>query len=244
MKGPAGSRRMVAVVIAVLLVGAGAVALRETAPARAASEIRVAATGSFSVSAVSGFSFTPNSFEMLPTGATITVTFTDVDTIPHTFSILDRQGVVIPPGTATTPAGLSSLFSTYGSLFTHNLTGNGDQYIGTFSAPSSAGWYEFVCLEPGHFQDGMYGFLAFGENLPANLTVAAPNTNPGLAVFIIVGAIVALVVIALVLGFVYGRRRGAAEEMPPERLGYPEPEGPGAPAPPPESPPLSDEPRG
>ena len=41
--------------------------------------------------------------------------------------------------------------------------------------------------------------------------------------FIISGTIAGLVVLALVLGFVIGRRKGAVHEMPPERLGYPEP---------------------
>ena len=100
--------------------------------------------------------------------------------------------------------------------------------------------YEFVCTEPGHFTNGMYGFIAFGENLPGNLTVSATSTDPGAAVFIIVGTIVSLVVIALVLGFVVGRRRGSVYEMPPQRLGYPEPESPGAE----KSPPLPPEPRG
>jgi hypothetical protein len=85
------------------------------------------------------------------------------------------------------------------------------------------GWYEFVCLEPGHFQSGMYGFIAFGMNLPANLTVSVASTGPGAGVFIISGTIVALVVVALVLGFVVGRRKGSEFEMSPERLGYPEP---------------------
>ncbi|MCI4365916.1 MAG: hypothetical protein L3K10_07675, partial [Thermoplasmata archaeon] len=58
----------------------------------------------------------------------------------------------------------------------------------------------------------------------------------GSAVFIIVGTIVVLTVIAIVLGFVVGRRRGAVHEMPPERLGYPEPRLPTEPAPPPRPP--------
>jgi len=83
----------------------------------------------------------------------------------------------------------------------------------------------------------MYGFIAFGEPLPSNLTVSAASVGPGEAVFIIVGTIVALTVIAIVLGFVVGRRRGSSEEMPPERLGYPEPLVPSEPALPPGAPP-------
>jgi len=62
--------------------------------------------------------------------------------------------------------------------------------------------------------------------------VSTSAQGPGAALFIIIGTIVSLVVIALVLGFVVGRRKGAEHEMPPERLGYPEPLAPGEPLPP------------
>jgi plastocyanin len=228
-------RAALAFALAVLLIGGSSAALVETAPVRAASAVHAASSGAFSVTAVAGFSFTPNTFDQLPLGTNVTVTFTDADSIPHTFTIIDRQGVVIPSSTSD----VDPLYQTYGALFTYNLTGNGDQYIGSFQSPATAGWYEFVCLESGHFANGMYGFIAFGEALPGNLTVSAADTDPGVAVFIIVGTIVSLVVIALVLGFVVGRRRGSTYEMPPQRLGYLEPEAPGTapPAPEPEPPP-------
>jgi hypothetical protein len=75
--------------------------------------------------------------------------------------------------------------------------------------------------------------------------VSSASTDPGVAVFIIVGTIVALVVIALVLGFVVGRRRGSHDEMAPQRLGYPEPpETPAASSDAVSSPPTPIEPRG
>jgi plastocyanin len=222
-------RATLALMIAVLLVGGAAASLVATGPARAAASITVATSGTLQVTADPSYTFTPNAFSQLPLNATITVTFTDADSIAHTFSILNRQGVVIPVSTSS--GGLTQLFSTYGAMFTWNLSGSGDQHVGTFQSPATAGWYEFVCQEPDHFQSGMYGFIAFGMSLPGNLTVSGANTDPGAPVFIIVGTIVALTVIALVLGFVVGRRRGATYEMPPERLGYPEPEMPPASAP-------------
>jgi plastocyanin len=239
-------RSITAIALVVILVGASSVALALTAPARAASSVQSDPTGAFSVTAVSGFSFTPNTFENLPLGANITVTFTDNDAVDHTFTIIGKQGWVIPSdassavinqlafGTAPPPLLPPLNASAVGTA--------GDQKTGYFVSPATPGWFEFVCTEAGHFQNGMYGFIAFGMALPGNLTVSAPNTNPGPAVFIIVGTIVALVVIALVLGFVVGRRRGSTYEMPPERLGYPEP-------PPPDgssagSAPLDDAPKG
>ncbi|MGA9839981.1 MAG: sulfocyanin-like copper-binding protein [Thermoplasmata archaeon] len=237
MSSRATRRAAVAFILVVLIVGGSAGALVGTAPLRAAASVHVAATGAISVTADAGFLFTPNTFEMVPLNSTVTVKFTDADSIPHTFSILNRQGVVIP--ISTSDSGLLSLFGKYNATFNQTLTGS-DQFIGTFQAPSSPGWYEFVCQEPGHFQAGMYGFIAFGENLPGNLSVNAASTDPGAAVFIIVGTIVSLVVIALVLGFYVGRRRGSEDEMAPQRLGYPEP----SEEPPATETPLSREPKG
>jgi plastocyanin len=233
--GPQSSRGL-ALAIALVLVAGGCAILVESAPARAAG-VTVDTSSSLAITATAPFTFVSSTYEQLPTNTTINVTFTDADTIAHTFSILDRQGWVIPSS-----ADLGSLFDTYGFLngpYGINASGPGT-FTGSFQSPA-AGWYEFVCLEAGHFQSGMYGFIAFGENLPANLTVTAAPTGPGAGVFIISGTIVALVVIALVLGFVVGRRKGSELEMPPERLGYPEPSAP-APAPAPAAPPLPPEP--
>jgi plastocyanin len=237
-------RIAVALALAVVLVGGASIALAVTAPARAASSVASGASGSLSVTAIAGFAFTPNAVQNLPTGANISVTFTDNDAVDHTFTIIGKQGWVIPSSYSASQIDSLAFGSTPSALLkplnASSVGTSGDQVTGSFTSPTTPGWYEFVCTEPGHFQNGMYGFVAFGENLPGNLTVAAPNTDPGPAVFIIVGTIVALVVIALVLGFVIGRRRGATYEMPPERLGYPEPEVPGG-QPVNDSPPTPDE---
>jgi hypothetical protein len=212
--------RVFAVVASVLLLFSGATALGAIKSARAEG-VQVDTSGNLAVTAAAPFTFIMSSYEQVPANATINVTFTDADTIAHTFSILDRQGYVIP-----STADLSQMVTTYGLVFGINASGPGT-VTGSFVSPGT-GWYEFVCLEPGHFENGMYGFIAFGENLPANLTVSTPSMGAGAAVFIIVGTISALVVIAIVLGFVVGRRRGSEFEMPPERLGYAEP--PAAPA--------------
>lgn len=235
-------RAVVTFALVVLLVGGASVALVSTAPARAAMEVHVNASDNISVTAETGYMFTPNTFVMVPTNSTITVTFTDNDNQDHTFTILGIQGVNLPTDTSSARIDQLAFGDSPTRLFNANASasgGSGDQVTASFHSPG-AGWYEFVCTESGHFQNGMYGFMAFGENLPGNLTVVSPNTNPGVAVFIIVGTIVGLVVIALVLGFVVGRRRGSTYEMPPQRLGYAEPT-------PPEStdtPPLSEEPKG
>jgi uncharacterized cupredoxin-like copper-binding protein len=196
---------------------------------------------SVSISAVNNFAFSPSMFENLSLNESISVSFSNLDTsgASHTFTIIGREGWVIPK--SYTPAQLTAL--AYGSTYPNKLnlesSTTGDTVTGNLTV-TAPGWYEFVCTESGHFQSGMYGFIAFGMALPSNLTVSVPNTGPGAAVFIIIGTIVTLTVIALVLGFIFGRRRGSEFEMPPERLGYPEPRsaGPGGSVPP-EHPPQS-----
>jgi len=195
-----------------------------------AQNVPTVAGNSIDVTASSGYAFTPNTFEQVATGTNISVSFTDASSISHTFTIIGREGWVVPSSIS------SSDFSNlvYGKappvVFNLNVSGVGT-VSGSFAAPA-AGWYEFVCTEPGHFQSGMYGFIAFGMNLPTNLTVSSGMPGPGAALFIIIGTIVSLVVIALVLGFVVGRRKGAVHEMPPERLGYAEPSAGETPLPP------------
>lgn len=242
MRARNARRAAVALAVAALLIGAGAAAFYLTAPARAASAAAVTSDAgtTVSVTAEPGFSFTPSTFQGLALNTSVTITLTDNDAVDHTFTIIGKQGWVIPTDYSSPQIDQLAFGSSPKALINLNATSvgtPGDTVIGnvTVTAP---GWYEFVCTEPGHFQEGMYGFIAFGTNLPPNLTVTAADTNPGVAVFIIVGTIVGLVVIALVLGFVVGRRRGSTYEMPPQRLGYAEPETPA------ESPPPPTEPRG
>ncbi len=228
-------RRLASVAIAVALVLSGLVALIEAVPVRGETVDGAGAT-SFSVTAVSVTSgFSPNTIQNIATGVNVTISFTDADTTAHTFTIWGRQGTVIANPPSVSPDELNKLVYGDGVAPLANLNLSDTGTISGIVNVASPGWYEFMCMEGGHFQSGMYGFIAFGEALPANLSVSSPSTGPGAAVFIIVGTIVSLVVIAIVLGFVVGRRRGSEFEMPPERLGYPEPATPGASPPPEES---------
>ena len=215
--------RLLAVAVAVGFV-LGGVAAVASARVVVASPIEVASGSSIEETAAAGFAFDTRGFEMVPLNTSIAVTFFDSDTGgPHTFTIVNDPGVQIPAS-----ADLASLLSKDGVLvdLTAVTGSHGGYNNSSFTSPKAAGWYEFVCTEPGHFQAGMYGFIAFGENLPANLTLGSGSPGPGLAVFIIIGTIVALTVLAIVLGFIVGQREGSRHEMPPERLGYPEPSSP------------------
>jgi plastocyanin len=219
----------VGVVVALLL---GLTALVPTHVRFVTAAVSEAGASTVQVTAQQSYSFSPNLISNVTPGANVTFQLTNGDPsgTAHTFTISSVQGSTIPSGTDIT-----TFLQAHPALFNVWLNSTGT-VTESFTTPAK-GWYEFVCQEPGHFADGMFGFIAFGEALPSNLTASAPDTAAGAAVFIIVGTIVALVVIALVLGFVVGRRRGSVHEMPPERLGYPEPELPPAPGAPPTNPP-------
>lgn len=221
-------RRALAIVLGVLTVTGAFAGLDAIRPA-GAQGLSTASTNSIAITTTTSLSFDPNEFQDLATNTTITVAITDASSEAHTFTIIGREGWVIP--SSITQSAFDQLV--YGKspavIYNYNVTSAGTVTV-SFTSPGP-GWYEFVCTEPGHFQAGMYGFIGFGMNLPANLTVSAANEGPGAALFIIIGTIVSLVVIVLVLGFWVGRRKGSENEMPPERLGYPEPPAPGAPLP-------------
>jgi len=222
-----GRVRLWAVLFGLLFVAGLFATVGVVRPVRA-QPTSAAGSASLAVTATNGYAFDPNTIENVATNTTISVTFTDGSDLAHTLTIIGLEGWVIPKDYSDTQI----LALAYGShpknLLNLNVSGSGEVATGTINA-TGPGWYEFVCTEGGHFTLGMYGFIAFGMSLPANLTVSSGLPGPGAALYIIVGTIVVLVVIALVLGFVAGRRKGAKHEMAPERLGYAEPPADGEP---------------
>lgn len=165
-----------------------------------------------------------SSAEITP-GDVVHVEVTQLGSAPHTFTLSPTAGFSFPSSDSSSD--LQTYFNSHAPLVNLNVSATtGARASGTFTAPS-VGQYEYVCLEAGHFAAGMFGFLGSGEAGAG--AGAPPYDGPGAPVFIIAGVITGLVIIALVLGFVVGKRRGSSEEMPPERLGYPEPPKPRAP---------------
>lgn len=210
-------RRAISVLLALAVV-VGGLSVVVSPHVTLARPVQVATGSSIAETAVAGFQFSTTEYSQVPTNVTINVTFSDDDSTgnDHSFAIIDRANWQAPAG-----ADLSTVLSTYHTLLWLNAS-YPQTVQGNFTAPGP-GWYEFICTVPGHFQEGMIGFIAFGEAVPSNLSAGPAAMGAGLAVFIIVGTIVTLTVLMLVLGFVVGRRRGSVHEMPPERLGYPEP---------------------
>jgi plastocyanin len=169
------------------------------------------ATGAIYVNATSDYGYQPDMLQGVPVAANITVTFNDSDVLQHSFTISSREGFVIP--TSYTPSQLNQLFETYPAMYSSLLNGSGEQSVGWFESPATPGWYEFVCTVSGHFQSGMYGFIAFGESLPANLTPPS-RLGPGAGDIRAVEAgsvVAALVVVGL--GLVVWRRRRTESRM-------------------------------
>jgi len=188
------SRALLAGLVTVLFVVASGSAVSSRATPKATSD-------SISVLATNDYGYQPDTIENVPTGATVTVTFTDASDLAHSFTITSREGFVIP--TSYDPTQLNQFLSEYPPLFSIYVNNSGDQYTKSFQSPTDPGWYEFVCNVSGHFQLGMYGFIAFGENLPTNIS-PPPRTplggvNLGLGEEIAIGALVGGLLVAFVV---------------------------------------------
>jgi len=202
-------------VVAMVLLVAGVIIVPVHSPAaRVGVSTTPTATGSVSVEATADYQYQPDTFEQVPINATITVTFTDADVLAHSFTISTREGFVIP--TSYTNAKLEQLFTTYPARYSSFVNGSGDQSVGSFHSPPAPGWYEFVCNVSGHFQDGMYGFIAFGENLPSNLTAPSRVGIGGTSVTPLDAVLIGGTVVVLVLGIAYWRRRRMPSAPPSE----------------------------
>jgi plastocyanin len=193
-------------------------------PAASPSGVRTTASGdeSVAISVGTAFAFTPSDFEVTP-GDNVTVTVTQLDSVQHTFTLLGAANFTF---NQTDSAGVITAFlAKHPPLVSLNISGTpGTTVSKTFRAPS-LGVYEYLCLVTGHFQSGMWGLMGSG------VAVGPPETGNSVpwALYVITGVIVILVILAIVLGFVVGQREGARYEMPPERLGYPEPLAPSTP---------------
>jgi plastocyanin len=171
------------------------------------------ATVSITVTVGSGFSFDPYGFEVQP-GDTVNLAFVQTDGTPHDFRLVAEANYSFPTGAGTSV--LLAYFNQHPPLVNLSLGSAPATVTKQFVAPHK-GLYEFVCTQAGHFAAGMLGYLGSGVPPPGQV-----NSGPGAPVFIIGGTIAGLVILAIVLAFVIGRRRGSMHEMPPERLGYPE----------------------
>jgi len=200
----------------VVLVLTGVFAGSASAAASASSELDTSGNSStISVAATNDYGYQPSPFEQVPTNTTITVTLTDDSDLPHTFTIIGKEGWVVPSSISASDFANLVYGHSPPVLFNLNVSGSGDVQSGSFGSPGP-GWYEIVCTTPGHFQSGMYTFIAFGENLPPNLTQNSRVGVGGGSALAVEAAAGGAVVVAIVLGVVVWRRRRRGHPPTPE----------------------------
>lgn len=209
--------RVVAVLLAAVLVGSTVGALAGAAAGASSASARPGAAVTVTVSVGTAFVFTLSSNEVQP-GDVVTVTMDDLGDVAHTFTLSPIPNFQFNSSDSTSH--IDAFFAVHHPLVNLSVNGTiGETHSQTFTAPTTVAEYEYVCLEPGHFSEGMWGLLGVGE---AGSGGAPPATGPGWQVFAIGGGIASLVAATVVLGFVFGQRPGSRHEMAPERLGYPE----------------------
>lgn len=166
------------------------------------------------ITAVNTYGYQPGTFGNVPLHTNIVVTFKDGSVLPHTFNLSSREGFEIP--TDWSAAQLTRLYSEYKPLYAASVSYEGDVSVGNFTSPSTPGWYEFICNVSGHFTEGMYGFIAFGEPLPSNVTLPNPIGGPGPSYGsgLLAGIGVAIIAVILVAVVIWRQRRSPYRPPP------------------------------
>jgi plastocyanin len=156
------------------------------------------------ISATSALSFVPDAFTVLP-GATVHLVVTQMADFAHTFTLSPAANVTIPSSDSS--AQLTAFFQTHPPIVNLSLGSTpGQEFFANFTAPSTLGSYEFVCLI--HFP------TMFGTMTVATSSASSPaSSSPSTIELVALGVVVLLVVVAAV--WVIRRRRTRSREGPP-----------------------------
>jgi len=192
-----------AALIVALLVGVAAAGSGPASPARPSASVDFV-----NVSATSNYQFQPSEFYVYP-GALVELAVTQLADFPHTFTLSSERNQTI--STSLSPAQLYQYFVTNPPILNLSLGSTvGTVTRASFTAPE-AGFYEFVCTEPGHFQSGMRGFM----NSTTTPPTSGSSSGSNLTTYLIVGVVAAAIVIAAVAVVVRRRARGPSGPAPP-----------------------------
>lgn len=139
------------------------------------------------LNATSSLTWTPNLLAV-STNASVVFSIGDIGSLPHHFALDEVPNDPVLASWTQNPSSVSasqldSYFANHSAL-EMNISGPGP-YVSSpihLSAPNAL--YYFVCLFPGHFQSGMFGFLYEGTNLvsvkvtptPVNVTTDGSQT--------------------------------------------------------------------
>jgi plastocyanin len=200
----AGARPALVVGLVALLLGA---LLLVPGPIRAATpdQPSVGTVEFVNVSATTSLSFVPGSFTVQP-GATVHLIVTQLADFEHTFTLSPAVNVTIP--SSDTPSQVSAFFNAHPPLVNLTLGSTpGQEFFANFTAPTTLGSYEYVCLI--HFPT-MIGTMAVSSS-----TGSSSGTSPTTVELVALGVVVAIVVIVGVLVLVRRRSRGGPGAPPP-----------------------------
>jgi len=164
------------------------------------------------IKATGTYGYQPDTIANLPLNTTINVTFIDDNSLPHSFNISSREGVQIVGYAGMSAAEMTQILFSAHALYAAYVTGPGNESVGAFRSPATPGWYEFVCNVSGHFQMGMFGYIAFGEGLPSNLTLPGGAGSGGIPVLPVAEVAFALAVVLAVLVIILMRLRRIARD--------------------------------
>ncbi|MGA8710091.1 MAG: hypothetical protein ACLP8Y_04200 [Thermoplasmata archaeon] len=166
-----------------VIVGIPGTTRAETVPSAAPEFVNISAT--------SALNFVPNSFSVLP-GATIHLVVTQMADFEHTFTLSPAVNVTIP--SSSSPAQVAAFFGAHPPIVNLSLGSvAGHQSFANFTAPTTLGQYEWVCLI--HFPT-MFGIMSVANSPPSSGSSSSPTTLE----LVGIGVAVGLVVIAI--GFV------------------------------------------
>jgi plastocyanin len=164
------------------------------------------------------FAFSPDSFQVTP-GDQVHLSVLQTDGLPHTFTLANSTDFSF--SLSNSSSDLYAFFHAHPPLV--NLTmppRSGAVEYANFTAPP-LGYYEYVCLVPGHFQAGMSGYLLSGVSVGPG----GQSIDEYFAVHYLIGGTVTIILFSvLALGYVLGVRQGKRKGRP-RRTGPEEPAG-------------------
>lgn len=152
------------------------------------------------VNATTTLTFEPNQLTV-PANATVIFSVGNIGTLIHTFTLDSvANDSVLANWTAAPSAVSGSALSAYFANHTAvnlNITAAGPYVSAPVTLSKAHGIYYYVCLEPSHFQSGMFGELYEGISAPA-VTVLPAITAP-IQTAILAAAFLLLAVAALLI---------------------------------------------
>jgi uncharacterized cupredoxin-like copper-binding protein len=164
----------------------------------ASAMARPLANDTININALSNLGYDPNTFTVHP-GDLVHLTVTQEANFAHTFVLSRLANFTFDP--AASASNLTMFFRANAPLVNLTLDSTpGSKAFANFTAPA-AGSYEFVCIQPQHFQSGMHG-----EMISTTSTSMASASLPTTEIVGIGAAIGILVVVVIVL--MARRRKG------------------------------------